>query len=927
MKRSSRTAARAAHFLWAALALLSASSAWAGGPSFFEPVAGDKSISEFLAPAFGSLFGGTGGAGFESAIGVLNAAALVVGGLIASYTLVFGTMQTAHDGEMLGRKWSSMWVPIRTSIGVGLVVPLGQGYCVAQFLVAWLATQGIGIADEIWSAYVGSFADAVAMAPKTQLPNVDSLALGVLKSQICMQGFNATRLKGADTTLVLSAPMAASSIDNGRAYGGGGFSVDACGSASYGLASKFLASYSSKNGVSGAAVAMFGASFDTDLAAKKLMEAHVNALTALEGSMASIASGIISAVDSGGAGPASADFKAAVVAYQTSVAAASQSLFGGADAVAEIRASAATDGWIMAGGWFMKAAQMQDMVSRAASAVPSTSPPTYAGFEEGLAASLGGYTGFADSWARTQASGFGLSGEAVARAGNTNNPIQDMAASITAKIAEGMLALVAPNGNRHPLMSVKDFGDYVMTAAEAGMLVALGAIAGSGAVEGFQNSVVGSLVGAVSLGAAPALLGAGAKMAATVGYLMMGLCVALLGLGAGIAIYLPFAPFIVFFGTALGWLVLVAEAVIAAPLWAVMHLHPSGDEMAGRASPGYMLLLGLLMRPGLIILGFCAAMILTPLFVGFMNKVFFVVFRASMAGSIMGLGTMIAMIAIYFGFMTYLFHKGFGLIHVVPDKLLRWIGGGGEQLGEHGAGASNAGRAAVAAVVANNVRGVSDGAARGADLAGQKVRGNEAAADRGAKAFQSMEQKTATSQARSAKAAHGARAQGASMSEKASAVTAHKDAAMVAGAAATEAEDMREMFSKMPGRGDDAAEWAGKASSMRAVEASENAKAKDAFGEMRSEALEASREAKMLPANFDAEDHVSAHQGAQRSLLHARDSAALLGDSQAAAELESRAAEHGRLAAGFAVSGERSPANNNDYQPERSEGRRPPEAV
>ncbi|HBT4279727.1 TPA: hypothetical protein MBN48_005259, partial [Klebsiella pneumoniae] len=48
---------------------------------------------------------------------------LMLGGIMAAYVLIAGTMVTAHDGEMLGKKWSSMWLPIRTALGTAFLLP------------------------------------------------------------------------------------------------------------------------------------------------------------------------------------------------------------------------------------------------------------------------------------------------------------------------------------------------------------------------------------------------------------------------------------------------------------------------------------------------------------------------------------------------------------------------------------------------------------------------------------------------------------------------------------------------------------------------------------------------------------------------------------------------------------------------------------
>lgn len=114
--------ARSIGWFLALAALLFSGPALADG--WFTPSATDVSVNRFLAPIFGAPFGGSAGAPIELALGILNAGALVLGGILAAYVLAIGTMQTAHDGEMLGKQWSSMWVPIRTSLGVALVVPL-----------------------------------------------------------------------------------------------------------------------------------------------------------------------------------------------------------------------------------------------------------------------------------------------------------------------------------------------------------------------------------------------------------------------------------------------------------------------------------------------------------------------------------------------------------------------------------------------------------------------------------------------------------------------------------------------------------------------------------------------------------------------------------------------------------------------------------
>jgi len=35
-----------------------------------------------------------------------------------------GTINTAHEGETLGKKWDTMWTPLRTALAIAVVLPL-----------------------------------------------------------------------------------------------------------------------------------------------------------------------------------------------------------------------------------------------------------------------------------------------------------------------------------------------------------------------------------------------------------------------------------------------------------------------------------------------------------------------------------------------------------------------------------------------------------------------------------------------------------------------------------------------------------------------------------------------------------------------------------------------------------------------------------
>lgn len=56
----------------------------------------------------------------------MSAVALMALGVYVLGVLIVGTWSTAHNGEMLGAQWSSLWLPIRTSVLAALFFPAVQ---------------------------------------------------------------------------------------------------------------------------------------------------------------------------------------------------------------------------------------------------------------------------------------------------------------------------------------------------------------------------------------------------------------------------------------------------------------------------------------------------------------------------------------------------------------------------------------------------------------------------------------------------------------------------------------------------------------------------------------------------------------------------------------------------------------------------------
>lgn len=180
------------------------------GLNQFSPPAGDASV-DFLHEVFGKIVNmvasGTDprGAEIDDALGrmmsVFGTAVLFLGMIFVGYTTIKGTIDSAHDGEVLGRKMSEVWVPIRTVGGTALILPLASGYSTLQIAVLWLALQGVGIADAMWSAALSQIAKD-NMVANPIIPDARPLAANILRFEVCAAAMNKQYADSGRTTRI-----------------------------------------------------------------------------------------------------------------------------------------------------------------------------------------------------------------------------------------------------------------------------------------------------------------------------------------------------------------------------------------------------------------------------------------------------------------------------------------------------------------------------------------------------------------------------------------------------------------------------------------------------------------------------------------------------------------------------------------------------
>src|SRR5207248_3877052 len=134
-------------------------------------------------------------------------------------------------------------------------------------------------------------------------------------------------------------------------------------------------------------------------------------------------------------------------------------------------------------------------------------------------------------------------------------------------------------------------------------------------------------------------------------------------------------PYILFLFGGIGWFISVLEAMVAAPLVALGITHPKGHDLLGRSEQSIMLLLGIFLKPVLMVIGLLAAMVLTRVTFGLLNSGFYGVMRDIFTqynvsdGIAMGPILLTAFLVVYIVLVMSLAKACFSLITVLPEKV------------------------------------------------------------------------------------------------------------------------------------------------------------------------------------------------------------------------------------------------------------------
>ncbi|MCJ2029503.1 DotA/TraY family protein [Methylobacterium sp. J-043] len=626
------------------------------------------------------------------ALGYFNGACLIIATILACYLLYSMVADTANDGQAFGRGSSAKYTLLRVITGAILSLPIKSGLSLVQILVVQLAVWGSGFGDTLWTRVAGTQLNGMYGTLTQPTQALGDFALrgklakvleGRLYGHVCAQSLQqyANNVSGRDNAASI---VSRTVVDRGSfgswspktttyyfADSNGYFrrSNNLCGSVVY-EHQKINANIADTKDATTTSILIA-------LAEQQSQRAFQAAINSLDGA----ASGIATTIMSGSRDDEDIQtrIKAAVDAAYDSV---SQSLTQSNNAqldraLRDYLTNATDNGWLSAAMWQRSMSLVQAKLL-AASAGPSASitavPPaaihTYmpslghsafwplAQEAQRNVTYVGTFSGF------VAAQGTG----SVARIASDDPAAQ---ADAPSQFARALSAIYSGVLNVISRPETGTWKDPILEVQEIGQSIANWGIVATGA--GVSSDFVGWGLGfikhpAVQLGQQLAETASGFFY--FLGTILFAAAFMLVGL-------VPFVVIVHFLMGTFNWFLVVAEAMIAVPIWLLTKFMPArSDSFVGNSGQGYMFFLGILLRPPLIVIGLLVSLLLMRLGLDITH----IFFRGALAmlspdGTIAYAMVGTAGLFVYAVILFSIVMMSAGQISALPETVLSWIGG------------------------------------------------------------------------------------------------------------------------------------------------------------------------------------------------------------------------------------------------------------
>ncbi|APX16093.1 hypothetical protein BWR17_09765 [Phaeobacter inhibens] len=731
--------------------------------------------------------------GLHAVLGLYSMATMIIAVFIVLYYGAVVAGEAALTGTPFGKRFNSVWAPIRLVVALGLLVPLGTGLNSAQYLTLWLAKLGSGLGTVVWTTFVEEVTAATDIVAKPAGESTAALTQRIFLNEVCAASYNRVEMFSDHSIKLLQVVGRRSSVvpdftnpeqmiavarDAGmqnvilswsRAKPGEQATDYSCGKLSVSLAE--FDAFADGTNVTVAeerwwwALPLIGPDMDAKLGTvhASVKGAYLKEIKRLSDALQPAGEAIAKYAITVNASPdrgryellefipelLKTEARQANQNVNTVIAATyeelTQSEYASSDGYDEM----IKRGWGASGLWYGTLGTInKKYMDAVASAVP-TLDVLFEATEvtENERGALG--------WL------FGLSRYDVSHSATSEI---ERAINIASEDFMRVVEEVRPEVN--PLYQDTTQVDSTRTWYQEDhtrwLSNAMIWMLGGNQIRQMQNTpeldpmvrltstghtmVSRSLIFA-GLGTALGLGGSAASAVPDPRFQFVGelagAASGLLFIIAGVAVtagiflayVLPIIPFVYFAFAVIGWVLEIFEAIVAMPLWALAHLRIDGDGLPGSAAiGGYHLLLMILLRPALIVLGLIGGYVIFGAAAYFFSSLFNAatsITQSDIANNAIGAVGMFVYTIIYAFLIYNIALMCFKMIDDVPKGILRWLGSGVQPFSDSKSDPIDGSRAMVAAGagVAIGLAGSSKGTAQGFQRARQRNKLRKAGID------------------------------------------------------------------------------------------------------------------------------------------------------------------------------------------------------
>jgi conjugal transfer/type IV secretion protein DotA/TraY len=580
-----------------------------------------------------------------------NLVALAVISALFLWVMALAVAGTAHEGVPFGKRFSSLWMPLRFVGAMGALAPIFKG--LSLFQVAILACIGfsINLGNFVWELGTDYFVEhagqITVQAPDQNVTHYAAITNGALESLTLQYYLNERR--------GMNIPPGGEWNYKSNWFRSGG---------EY----QFLF-----NGNAGSIQVSCVDESDA------LCRGKVNAVGTAISALSSVAQQLAdpetpsSSIDPRALHSAANQVNATILSELQSYAGQGQLQ----SKLADFQENSAQYGWLIAGSSYWSIAWINQEVREAMYSGITYSPHQYTVSElyawtHGLQDYEAAKERVANYIKTAYSSRRGITDitatPSVTDEGRAFDELTNwLRATLNQLVAANILPIAVEKlSSQDPIMAISNVGDYFIGTAW-GLASALGVVDVAHSM-GKELPLIGKAI---------------PNLDKYISFALFAVFLPLLLYGLALAYYLPAIPFIRWISAMVGWIILIVEALVAAPLWLCAHALPDGDGAAGQhGKRGYFLLLAIIIRPPLMVAGFFAAVILMNVLGRLLGASFEMFVAGTAQTKILGITGTFSMLVILGIVVIMAANKFFSLIHYLPEHVTSWIGQQIHGLGE-----------------------------------------------------------------------------------------------------------------------------------------------------------------------------------------------------------------------------------------------------